>query len=44
MLDAIEMSAAGSVELKSHLGEDGRGADTLMWVQEQIFGHRYVEE
>jgi len=30
--------------LKSNLGEDGKGADTLMWVQEAIFGHRFVEE
>lgn len=44
MLDAIEIPAASARELKSHLGEDGRGAETLMWVQEQIFGHRYVEE
>lgn len=30
--------------LKSNLGEHGKGADTLMWVQEAIFGHRFVEE
>lgn len=44
MLDALDKAIGGPITLKSHLGEDGKGADTLMWVQEQIFGHRYVEE
>ncbi|AEQ52699.1 hypothetical protein [Pelagibacterium halotolerans] len=40
MLDAVE-APAGPVTLRSHLGD---GADTLMWVQEELFGHRFVEE
>lgn len=41
MLDTIVQDTPS---LKSNLGEDGKGADTLMWVQEAIFGHRFVEE
>jgi len=45
MFHVVEAEAAPErAVLKSHLGDEGRGADTLMWVQEEIFGHRFVEE
>lgn len=44
MLNVEVQDAEERTALKSHLGDEGRGADTLMWVQEEIFGHRFVEE
>ncbi|MCR4266769.1 hypothetical protein [Nitratireductor sp. ZSWI3] len=41
MLDTLTKDTPS---LKLNMGEDGKGADTLMWVQEAIFGHRFVEE